>query len=111
VAPAESKNAAPAGDEDFSLVARQEALPDNPKRYTYTLSLDAPALVNDIVRVHYELVYDPNPLSLEGGAAPSFSAEYEGWGCYETVVVSVYLKSRGAEPVKKTFNMCKVLTD
>ena len=111
VAPAESKNAAPAGDEDFSLVAPQEALPDNPKRYTYTLSLDAPALVNDIVRVHYELVYDPNPLSLEGGAAPSFSAEYEGWGCYETVVVSVYLKSRGAEPVKKTFNMCKVLTD
>src|SRR5207247_9945327 len=56
-------------------------------------------------RVHYDLVYDPNPLSLEGGAAPSFSAVYEGWGCYETVVVTVYLKSPGSQPLKKTFNM------
>jgi hypothetical protein len=103
-------NAAPTGVEDFSLVARQEPLPDNPKRYTYTLSLDARTLVDNIARVHYDLVYDPNPLSLEGGAAPSFSAEYEGWGCYETVVVTVYLKSPGSQPLKKTFNMCKALT-
>jgi len=75
------------------------------------LSLDAPALVDDIARVHYDLVYDPNPLSLEGGAAPSFSAVYEGWGCYETVVVTVYLKSPGSQPLKKTFNMCKALTN
>jgi hypothetical protein len=100
----------PIGVEDFSLVARQEPLADNPKRYTFTLSLDAPALVDDIARVHYDLVYDPNPLSLEGGAAPSFSAVYEGWGCYETVVVTVYLKSPGSQPLKKTFNMCKALT-
>ena len=103
-------NAAPIGVEDFSLVARQEPLADNPKRYTFTLSLDAPALVDDIARVHYDLVYGPNPLSLEGGAAPSFSAVYEGWGCYETVVVTVYLKSPSSQPLKKTFNMCKVLT-
>ena len=103
-------NAAPTGVEDFSLVARQEPLPDNPKRYTFTLSLDAPALVDDIARVHYDLVYGPNPLSLEGGAAPSFSAVYEGWGCYETVVITVYLKSPGSQPLKKTFNMCKALT-
>jgi hypothetical protein len=103
-------NAAPTGVEDFSLVARQEPLADNPKRYTFTLSLDAPALVDDIARVHYDLVYGPNPLSLEGGAAPSFSAVYEGWGCYETVVVTVYLKSSGSQPLQKTFNMCKVLT-
>jgi len=103
-------NAAATSAEDFSLVARQEPLPDNPKRYTFTLSLDAPALVDDIARVHYDLVYGPNPLSLEGGAAPSFSAQYEGWGCYETVVVTVYLKSPGSQPVKKTFNMCKALT-
>jgi hypothetical protein len=33
---------------------------------------------------------------------------YEGWGCYETVVVTVYFA--GVQPVKKTFNMCKALT-
>jgi hypothetical protein len=103
-------DAAPIGVEDFSLVARQEPLSDNPKRYTFTLSLDAPALVDDISRVHYDLVYGPNPLSLEGGGAPSFSAVYEGWGCYETVVITVYLKSPGSQPLKKTFNMCKALT-
>jgi hypothetical protein len=105
-----TKNAAPIGVDDFSLVARREPLPDNPKRFTFTLSLDAPTLVDDIARVHYDLVYDPNPLSLEGGAAPSFSAAYEGWGCYETVVVTVYLKSAESQPLKKTFNMCKALT-
>jgi hypothetical protein len=110
VPPPTTTKAAPAGVEDFSLIARQEPLSDNPKRYTFTLSLGAPALVDDIARVHYDLVYDPNPLSLEGGAAPSFSAVYEGWGCYETVVVTVYLKSPGSQPLKKTFNMCKALT-
>jgi hypothetical protein len=110
VSPPTKTNAAPVGVEDFSLVARQEPLADNPKRYTFTLSLDAPALVDDIARVHYDLVYGPNPLSLEGDAAPSFSAVYEGWGCYETVVVTVYLKSPGSQPLKKTFNMCKALT-
>lgn len=108
--PPTTTKAAPIGVENFSLVARQEPLADNPKRYTFTLSLDAPALVDDIARVHYDLVYGPNPLSLEGGAAPSFSAVYEGWGCYETVVITVYLKSPGSQPLKKTFNMCKALT-
>jgi hypothetical protein len=110
VSPPITTNAAPIGVEGFSLVARQEPLAGNSKRYTFTLSLDAPALVDDIARVHYDLVYGPNPLSLEGGAAPSFSAVYEGWGCYETVLVNVYLKSPGSRPLKKTFNMCKVLT-
>jgi hypothetical protein len=103
-------NAATTGVEDFSLVARQDLLTDNPKRYAFTLSIDAPALVDDIARVHYDLVYGPNPLSLEGDAAPPFSAMYEGWGCYETVVVTVYLKSPGSQPLTKTFNMCKALT-
>jgi len=69
-----AKTNAPTGVEDFSLVARREPRADNPNRYTFTLSLDAPASVDDIARVHYDLVYDPNPLSLEGGPAPSFSA-------------------------------------
>jgi hypothetical protein len=110
VSPPSKTNATLIGVEDFSLVARQEPLSDNPKRYTFTLSIDAPAIIDDIARVHYDLVYGPNPLSLEGGAAPSFSAVYEGWGCYETVVVTVYLKSPGSQPLKKTFNMCKALT-
>jgi TIR domain len=103
-------NAAPIGIEDFSLVARQEPIADNPKRYTFTLSIDAPTIIDDISRVHYDLVYGPNPLSLEGSAAPSFSAVYEGWGCYKTVVVTVYLKSRGSQPIERTFDMCKALT-
>lgn len=111
VAPPPTKNAASAGLADFSLVARREPFPNNPKRYTFTLSLDAPALVNEIASVHYDLVYDPNPLSLEGGTAPSFSAVYDGWGCYETVVVTVYLKSPDSRPLKKTFNMCQALTN
>lgn len=96
--------------DDFSLLAEQKALPNNPDRYTFTLSLKVPdAVAEDISRVHYDLVYDPNPLSFDGGPAPAFSAEYEGWGCYETVVVTVYFKSSGAQPTKKTFNMCKAL--
>jgi TIR domain len=109
VSPLTTTNEAPIVEE-FSLVARQEPLAGNSKRSTYTLSLDAPAIMKEISRVHYDLVYGPNPLSLEGGAAPSFSAVYEGWGCYETVVVTVYLKAPGSQPLKKTFNMCKALT-
>jgi hypothetical protein len=97
---------------DFSLAAEQKPLADNPKRYTYTLSLKAPdGTIDDISRVHYDLVYDPNPLSLDGGSAPPFSAVYEGWGCYETVAVTVYFKSPGSEPRKKTFNMCTALKE
>jgi hypothetical protein len=96
--------------EDFSLAAEQEPLANNPKRYNFTLSLKAPSgIIAEIARVHYNLVYDPNPLSLDGGNAPRFSAVYEGWGCYETVVVTVYFKSRVAKPSEKTFNMCEAL--
>jgi hypothetical protein len=70
VPPPTTTNAAPTGVEDFSLVARQEPLADNPKRYTFTLSLDAPELVDDIARVHYDLVYGPNPLSLKAVPDP-----------------------------------------
>jgi hypothetical protein len=94
------------------LAAEQKPLADNPKRYTYTLSLKAPdGTIDDISRVHYDLVYDPNPLSLDGGSAPPFSAVYEGWGCYETVVMTVYFKSPVSEPRKKTFNMCTALKE
>jgi hypothetical protein len=111
VVPPAATNAASAGLADFSLVARREPLANNPERYTFTLSLDAPALVDQIASVQYDLVYDPNPLSLKGGPAPSFSATYEGWGCYKTVVVTVTLKSPDSRPLKKTFDMCEALTN
>ena len=96
--------------EDFSLAAEQVPLANNPKRFTYTLSLKAPSgFIDDISRVHYQLVYDRNPLSLEGGPAPRFSAVYEGWGCYETVVVTVYFQSVASKPLTKTLDMCKAL--
>ena len=96
--------------EDFSLSAKQEPLANNPRRYTFTLSLNAPGgIVRDIARVHYDLMYDANPISLDGGNPPRFSAVYEGWGCYETVEVTVYFKSSVSKPLEKTFNMCKAL--
>lgn len=79
-------------------------------RYYFTLSIHVPQqTLAKISRVHYDLVYEPNPLSLEGGSPPGFSASYEGWGCYNTVVVSVYLSTQETQPLKKTFNMCTVL--
>ncbi len=102
--------AKPGRVEDFSLAAEQEPFKDNPKRYTFTLSLKAPsAIIGEISRVHYDLVYETNPLSLEGGPAPRFSAVYEGWGCYERVVVTVYFQSSTSKPLTKTFDMCKAL--
>jgi hypothetical protein len=110
----EAPNAAPNAREeiaqDFSLAAEQEPFANNPKRYTFTLSINAPGgMIGDIARVHYNLVYVSNPLSLDASNAPRFSAVYEGWGCYETVVVTLYFKSRGSKPLEKTFNMCKAL--
>lgn len=105
-------NAAPAKPrvKEFSLAAEQVPFKDNPKRYTFTLSIKAPSgIIKDISRVHYDLVYDVNPLSLEGGPAPKFSAAYEGWGCYERVDVTVYFQSSASKPLTKTFNMCKAL--
>ena len=86
-------------------------LPDNPKRFTFTLSTRLPSwAIDQISGVHYDLVYTPNPLSLEGGPAPKFSAVYEGWGCYQTVVVSVHFKASASKPLTKTFDMCKALS-
>lgn len=93
----------------FSLAAQQKPLSDNPNRYKFGVWLKAPGtFVDGISRVHYDFVYGPNPLSIEGAPDPPFGATYEGWGCYETVDVTVYLKS-GSQPIKKTFDMCKAL--
>jgi hypothetical protein len=92
------------------LAAEQKPLPNNSKRYTFTLSLKAPdGLIEDISHVHYDLIYDPNPLSLDGSSEPPFRAVYEGWGCYETVVMTVNFKAPGSKMFKKTFNMCDAL--
>ncbi len=94
----------------LQLSAERKPLEQQAGRYLFTLSLDVPKqTVGDISRVHYDFVYEPNPLSLDGGPPPSFRASYEGWGCYTTVVATLYFNTQGAQPVKKTFNMCTVL--
>jgi len=82
---------------------------DRPRFY-FTLSVHVPEqILKSISRVHYDLVYEQNPLSLDGGPPPSFNASYEGWGCYQNVVVTVYLNSpEGQISVNKKFDMCKV---
>ncbi len=93
----------------LQLAADQKPMEQQPNRYRFTLSIKVPKSTLDAIsRVHYDLIYTPNPLSLEGGPPPHFSAYYEGWGCYSNVLVSVYLSASEA-PVKKTFNMCSVL--
>ncbi len=105
----QQSNAAPALDQ-FSLAAEQRPLPNNPNRYTFGVWLKVPrAFINEISRVHYDFVYDPNPLSIDGAPVPPFGATYEGWGCYETVNVTVYFNSSLSQPIKKTFDMCKAL--
>ncbi|MGH9611698.1 MAG: PASTA domain-containing protein [Bryobacteraceae bacterium] len=96
---------------DRRPLAQKPGLDASGHRYYFTLSINVPKqTLTKISRVHYDLVYEPNPLSLEGGSSPSFSASYEGWGCYNTVVVSLYLSTPETQPLKKTFNMCTVLS-
>jgi hypothetical protein len=80
-------------------------------RFNFTLSVHVPEqMVESISRVHYDLIYEQNPLALEGGPPPNFKAMYEGWGCYQNVVVTAYLNSPdGQISVNKKFDMCKVL--
>jgi hypothetical protein len=108
-ATASESNAAPAPDQ-FSIAAERRPLPDNPNRYKFGVWLKARrTLLDEISRVHYDFIYDPNPLSIEGAPDPPFGATYEGWGCYETVNITVYFKPGELQPVKKTFDMCKAL--
>lgn len=92
----------------LQLFVDKKPLQQQPKRDRYTLSIKVPEqMLPQISRVHYDFIYEPNPLSIDGGPPPDFSAVYDGWGCYPNVAVSVYLT--GAESVKKTFNMCTIL--
>jgi hypothetical protein len=80
-------------------------------RYYFILSIQAPSsLKENIAKVDYDLVYEPNPLLLSSNDAnTNFEAAYEGWGCYRTVEVIVHLKNAKTQPRKKTFDMCSVL--
>jgi hypothetical protein len=93
----------------LKLSADKRALEGQVNRYRFTLGIKVPEqTLDNISRVHYDLVYESNPLSMDGGPPPDFKTAYDGWGCYEEVRVSVYL-STSEVPVKKTFNMCTVL--
>jgi hypothetical protein len=101
--------------QQLQLAAEARPLPQKDAagnaRYSFTLSVNVPERsVGSISRVHYDLVYASNPLSLDGGPSPGFPASYEGWGCYRKVVVTAYLSAPVTpSQVQKTFDMCTVL--
>ncbi len=94
----------------LQLAADKKPLENNPKRFNFSLWVKVPEqTLANISRVHYDLNYATNSLSMEGGPPPNFTTAYDGWGCYTEVVVSVYSNTPGAPPIKKTFDMCSVL--
>ena len=80
-------------------------------RYDFALSIQAPStLKNEIAKVDYDLIYDPNPLLLTSNDRnTNFEARYEGWGCYSNVEAIVYFKNANTQPRKKHFDMCSIL--
>lgn len=92
---------------DLTAEAKPEPITTGRQRYYFTLGLLPKKALENLASVHYELVYDPNPLSLDG-SPPAFLTHYEGWGCYETVVLTAFQKS-ASQPRAKVFNMCAVL--
>lgn len=80
-------------------------------RHDYALSIMLPpALLEHVKGVHYDLIYEANPLSIDGRGPPSFTAGYEGWGCYTNVDVSVAYEVAGARrSVTKRFDMCQAM--
>lgn len=94
----------------FQLAATSKATA-NSGRYDFTLAIQVPdSLKQKIARVDYDLVYASNPLVLTGDDPNSgFQVQYEGWGCYRDVEVTVNFKDAQMQPRKKLFNMCSVL--
>ena len=80
-------------------------------RYDYMLSIVLPsALLEHVTGVHYDLIYEANPLSIDGRGPPSFTAGYEGWGCYTNVDVRVAYEVAGARrSVTKRMDMCEAM--
>jgi hypothetical protein len=96
--------------QSLQLSADKKPFEQRTDRFHFTLSLTVPeTTLADISRVHYDLIYASNPLSLEGGPPPDFSASYDGWGCYTNVLVTVDWNLPSAPPLKKTFNMCSAI--
>jgi hypothetical protein len=83
----------------------------NGNRYDFTLAIQVPrALKENIASVNYDLVYDANPLVLTStDPNTGFRVNYEGWGCYSNVEVTVIFKTAATQPRKKLFDMCSVL--
>jgi hypothetical protein len=96
--------------QSLQLSADKKPFEQRTDRFHFTLSLNVPdTMLPDISNVHYDLVYASNPLSIDGGPPPDFSASYDGWGCYTNVVVTVDWNLPSAPPFKKTFNMCSAI--
>jgi len=80
-------------------------------KYHYKVWIEGPAVVLAMIRnVQYYFVYEPNPLTTRSSDPDSkFAVNYNGWGCYDTVVVTVQLKEQSAQLQHRTFNMCSAL--
>jgi hypothetical protein len=94
----------------FQLSATSKA-EQGGNRYNFTLAIQVPSsLKENIASVDYDLVYEPNPLVLIGtDPNTNFQANYEGWGCYRNVEVTLVFKNSAMPPRNKLFNMCSVL--
>jgi hypothetical protein len=94
----------------FQLTATSTAKKSG-DRYDFSLAIQAPSSLKETVaRVDYDLVYEPNPLVLVGtDPGTDFHVNYEGWGCYRNVEVTLIFKNPETQPRKRLFNMCSVL--
>lgn len=81
------------------------------QRFAFSLSVNLPEdLKEQVSKVEYDLEYASNPLWLTSTDPKSnFGVNYEGWGCYRNVDVTVFFKDAKTQPRKKRFNMCSVL--
>jgi hypothetical protein len=80
-------------------------------RHEFSLSIKVSDILKEnIAKVDYDLIYQPNPLLLTSNSpSNNFEARYEGWGCYRTVEVTLTFKNADKQPRRKTFDMCSVL--
>lgn len=81
------------------------------RMYYFTVWIDAPMnILTMIESVQYDFIYDPNPLTIRSQEPGSkFSVRYHGWGCYDTVVVTLQPVDQDAQVQRRSFNMCSVL--
>lgn len=82
----------------------------NEKRYNFSVSMSGPSdVINRIGSAKFYFDYAKNPLDISGRRVGNqFVAEYEGWGCYSAVRVTLTAINR--EVTTLQVDMCSLLT-